>query len=65
MTVLRTARLRLEPFAEHHLDGLHTMNARPEVLRYLSGQPETREQTPASIQRVRRCWAAWGTSWWA
>ena len=65
MTVLLTARLRLEPFSEHHLDGLHAMNARPEVMRYISGQPETREQTAASIQRVQRCWAAWGTSWWA
>jgi RimJ/RimL family protein N-acetyltransferase len=65
MTVLRTARLRLEPFAEHHLDGLHAMNARPEVMRYIGGQPETREQTAAAIQRVQRCWAAWGTSWWA
>lgn len=41
------------------------MNSRPEVMRYLSGQPETREQTEAAIARVQRCWAAWGTSWWA
>jgi RimJ/RimL family protein N-acetyltransferase len=65
MTVLFTARLRLEPFGEHHLDGLHAMNARPEVMRYISGRPETREQTAESIARVQRCWAAWGTSWWA
>lgn len=65
MTVLFTARLRLEPFGEHHLDGLHAMNSRPEVMRYISGQPETREQTAGSIARVQRCWAAWGTSWWA
>ena len=65
MTVLHTSRLRLEPFAERHLDGLHDMNGRPEVMRYLSGKPETREQTAESIARVQRCWAAWGTSWWA
>ena len=65
MTVLLTARLRLEPFGEHHLDGLHAMNSRPEVMQYISGQAETREQTAESIARVRRCWAAWGTSWWA
>jgi RimJ/RimL family protein N-acetyltransferase len=65
MTVLHTARLRLEPLAEHHLDGLHAMNARPEVMRYISGQPETRAQTAEFIARVQRCWAAWGTSWWA
>lgn len=65
MTTLLTNRLRLEPFAEHHLDGLNEMNQRPEVMRYISGQPESREQTAAGIARVQRCWAAWGTSWWA
>jgi RimJ/RimL family protein N-acetyltransferase len=34
-------------------------------MRYLSGQPETRAETAAGIARVQRCWAAWGTSWWA
>lgn len=65
MTTLYTARLRLEPFCEQHLDGLHDMNNRPEVYRFLSGQPETHEQTAAGIARVQRCWASWGTSWWA
>lgn len=65
MTVLFTARLRLEPFSECHLDGLHAMNSRPEVMRYITGEPETREQTAEMIARVQRCWAAWGTSWWA
>jgi RimJ/RimL family protein N-acetyltransferase len=65
MTILHTARLRLEPFDERHLDGLHEMNKRPEVMRYLGGEPETPEQTAGAIARVQRCWAAWGTSWWA
>lgn len=65
MAILHTERLRLEPFDEGHLDGLHAMNSRPEVMHYISGQAETREQTAASIERVKRCWAAWGTSWWA
>ncbi|MCE2660523.1 MAG: GNAT family N-acetyltransferase [Rubrivivax sp.] len=65
MTILHTARLRLEPFDSHHFDGLQAMNRLPEVARYLSGQPETPEQTQAAIARVQRCWAAWGTSWWA
>jgi len=34
MTVLITARLRLEPFEDHHLDGLNAMNADPEVMRH-------------------------------
>lgn len=41
------------------------MNGRSEVMRYIGGQPETREETAAAIARVQRCWAAWGTSWWA
>lgn len=65
MTTLHTPRLRLEPFEERHLDGLHAMNQQPEVMRYISGQPETREQTAASIVRVQRAWATLGTSWWA
>lgn len=62
---LQTARLRLEPFREKHLDGLQAMNNCPQVYRFLSGEPETREQTAAGIARVQRCWSAWGTSWWA
>lgn len=41
------------------------MNSRSEVMRYLGGQAQTKEQTAAGIARVMRCWAAWGTSWWA
>ena len=62
---LHTARLRLEPFDERHLDGLSEMNSLPEVMRFVGGQTETREQTAAFISRVKRCWQAWGTSWWA
>ena len=40
MTVLFTERLRLEPLSERHLDGLHAMNSRPEVMRYITGEPE-------------------------
>lgn len=65
MTILTTARLRLEPFADHHLDGLHAMNRLPEVMQYITGQPETREDTQAGIDRVKARWAEWGYSWWA
>ena len=65
MTLLHTARMRLEPITVHHLDGLQEMDSRPEVMRYISGEPATRDQTAAWIARVGRCWAAWGTSWWA
>jgi RimJ/RimL family protein N-acetyltransferase len=65
MTTLHTRRLRLEPVADRHLAGIAAMDALPEVMRWISGQPATREQTAAWIARVQRCWAAWGTSWWA
>lgn len=65
MSTLHTARLRLEPFAARHLDGLNAMNRRPEVMRFMGGQAETPAQTAAGIARVQRAWAAWGTSWWA
>ncbi len=65
MITLSTNRLRLEPFAEHHLDGLNRMNQLPEVMRFVGGEIETREQTLAGIARVRRSWAVLGASWWA
>ncbi len=64
-TTLHTRRLRLEPFEDRHLDGLHAMNSLPEVMQFVGGQTETKEQTAAVIARVKRCWEAWGTSWWA
>ncbi|WP_046115953.1 GNAT family N-acetyltransferase [Aquincola tertiaricarbonis] len=65
MTVLTTVRLRLEPVSDRHVDGLDAMNQIPEVMRYIGGQPATREQTMSMIARARRCWEAWGTGWWA
>jgi len=65
MTILTTARLRLEPFDLSHLDGLHAMNADPEVMRYISGRPETREETLAVIERVQARWREFGYSWWS
>ena len=57
--------MRLEPITGQHLNGLHAMNQDLEVMRYISGRPETREETEAGIARIQCCWAAWGTSWWA
>jgi RimJ/RimL family protein N-acetyltransferase len=65
MTQLTTARLRLEPIADHHLDAMNAMNSDPEVMRYLSGKPETRGETMAVIERVKARWADTGYSWWA
>lgn len=57
--------MRLEPIRLQHLDGLCSMNGNIEVMRYISGQTEAREETEASIAHIQRCWTAWGTSWWA
>ncbi len=65
MSTLTTARLRLEPFRDEHLDGLNAMNSDPEVMRYLSGKPETRDETRAIIERVKARWLELGYSWWA
>lgn len=65
MTILLTPRLRLEPFCDAHLDGLNELNSDPEVMRYISGRPETREETQVSIERVKARWAEWGYSWWS
>lgn len=65
MTILTTERLRLEPFDDHHFDGLQAMNSQPEVMRFISGTPETPEQTRNAIAVVKDRWAQYGFSWWA
>lgn len=65
MTVLTTARLRLEPLDDTHLAGFNAMNSDPEVMRYLSGKPETLDESRAVIERVMARWADTGYSWWA
>ncbi|MES2298655.1 MAG: GNAT family N-acetyltransferase [Pseudomonadota bacterium] len=65
MTILHTARLRLEPFDMSHLDGLARMNSDPDVMRYLTGKPESREETEAAIVRIQGRWIEWGYSWWS
>jgi len=65
MTILTTARLRLEPFDLSHVDGLHAMHSDPEVMRYISGRPETREETLAVVERMQARWREHGYSWWS
>ena len=65
MTVLTTDRLRLEPFAPVHFEAIHALNADPGVMRYITGRPETREETRQMFERVQARWKEWGYSWWA
>ena len=65
MTCLATARLRLVPCEDKHVDGLHALNADPEVMRYISGRAETRDETVAMVDRVKQRWVEFGYSWWS
>ena len=61
---LTTERLNLVPCSDEHLDGLSAMNSDPEVMRYITGRPETRLETQAMIERVKERWTKFGYSWW-
>lgn len=65
MTILTTARLRLEPVCADHYAGLRVLNTDPAVMRFISGKPETPEETTAMIERVQGRWRSLGYSWWS
>jgi RimJ/RimL family protein N-acetyltransferase len=65
MTILHTTRLRLEPYAVAHLDGLYAMNSQPEVMRYITGRPDSMADTVTMIERVQARWQSYGFSWWS
>ena len=65
MTFLSSPRLRFEPIDDQHLAGLFELNADPEVMRYITGKPDTLEDARAMISRCKQRWAEWGYSWWA
>jgi RimJ/RimL family protein N-acetyltransferase len=54
---LRTRRLTLRRPSAGDLDGFATMNADPEVMRYIgAGSLRTREETRAGLERAARDW---------
>ena len=65
MTILTTTRLRLEPFQDVHIPGLHALNSDERVTHYITGRPETWAETEGVVQRVKQRWQQWGFSWWA
>ncbi|MDL2357565.1 MAG: GNAT family N-acetyltransferase, partial [Pseudomonadota bacterium] len=65
MTSLSTARLRLEPITEAHVDGLYALNSDPAVMRYITGKPDTRADTLAMIERIASRRREFGPAWWA
>ena len=65
MTILASARLRLEPFDDCHVDGLNALNSDEEVMRYITGRAQTREETIEMVDRVKTRWTQCGFSWWS
>jgi len=63
--VLTTQRLRLEPCHPGHLAALQVLNGDPAVMQYITGRPETPEETAGMIERVQARWVQWGYSWWS
>jgi RimJ/RimL family protein N-acetyltransferase len=61
---IETARLLLEPFSLQHLDGLHSMDSDPQVMRYI-GPVKTIEETRTSINGCAQRWDQLGYGWWA
>lgn len=48
-----------------HVDGLYAMNSDAAVMRYLPGGVESLEQTRMTVDRIKRRWERFGTSWWS
>ncbi len=65
LTTLSTSRLRLEPFNDTHFEGLFSLNSDPEVMRYITGKPDTRDDTVAMLVRNKARWLESGFSWWS
>jgi RimJ/RimL family protein N-acetyltransferase len=61
---LITDRLLLAPCRNEHLVGLFAINSDPEVMRYISGRPQTLSETRTMIERVEARWVKPGYSWW-
>ncbi len=57
---IRTARLVLRRWRSDDIAPLARINADPEVTRYLSGRPMSRQATADFVRRIRRRWDAWG-----
>jgi hypothetical protein len=65
MPIVDSARLRFEPMQDAHYDGLRRLNSDPLVMRFISGQPETPDDTHAAIARVKARWETLGYAWWS
>ncbi len=64
-TELETERLRLRRWREGDADAYARICADPEVMRYITGFPLTREQAEGQISRFEKAWEERGFGMWA
>jgi RimJ/RimL family protein N-acetyltransferase len=62
--VLETGRLRLRPFRASDLDAQWASMSDPEVVRFLGGVPQTREETWRKVLGSPGLWALLGYGYW-
>ena len=65
VTELETERLRLRRWREGDADAYARICADPEVMRYITGFPLTREQAEGQISRFEKAWEGRGFGMWA
>lgn len=65
MPELETDRLILRMFSQADLDDLAQIYADPDVMRYLSGHPLTREESAGWLKYFISGWELYGFGWWA
>lgn len=65
MPQIETDRLLLRMFSEDDLDNLARIYADPDVMRYLSGHPLTREEAAGWLNYFLKGWEEYGFGWWA
>lgn len=63
--ILTTNRLLLRPHRLDDFDALHAMWAAPEVYRFITGRPSTREECWMRLLRYAGLWTLLGYGYWA
>jgi RimJ/RimL family protein N-acetyltransferase len=62
---IETARLRLRRFTLQDLDHLYLIRSDPEVMRFITGAPSTREEVVARLSKQMNSWQQHGFGHWA
>lgn len=65
MPEIETARTVLRMFERDDLDDLASIYSDPDVMRYLSGHPLSREETSGWLDYFLKGWEQYGFGWWA